>query len=214
MLTHFTKIKLIGLCAICLGLFFNVVSQAQDIETVKTTTVEGLFVRVSSENGTTNNTSVNDKLTFCVWRMTTNNPVTLYMPTAVEYVYQIELLDTNGFALPKKKLAEKIGKEFSDLKPSFANDTGFKLKIQHITPSLGGEYLFFPHKPGYYNGEPFYSPNDLFEIKQPGNYTLRIQFQFVLRTGHDHDKTAHVIRFPALDYPLVKSTNQSRGKLE
>jgi len=194
-------------------LFFNFVSHAEDIETVKTKTVEDLCVRVFSSHGTTNNTPVDDKLAFCVWRMTTNNSMTLYMPTALEYVYRLELLDTNGSALPPTKLAEKIGVKFLDFKPSFANDTGFNLKILQTDPSLGGEHLFFPHRPGYFNGEHFYSPNDLFEIKQPGNYTLRIQFQFILRTGHGQDKTAHLVRFSPLDYPLVKLPNNQTNAL-
>jgi hypothetical protein len=210
MSTSFVKIGLIGFCAVCFGLSLNAATQNQDNENwfVRTKAIEDLYVRVFSthDTDTTNNTSVDSKLAFCVWEANTNknNEVTVYMPTTLEYVYQVELLDTNGAALPKKKLAEKIGVKFLDLKPSFTNDTGFELTRVHITPSLGGPYLFFPHKPGYYNGEPFYSPNDLFEIKQSGNYTLRIQFQFIVATNSNIHKTAHVVRFPPLDYPLVK----------
>ena len=224
---------LICFWTICLASFLDMTSQAGDnetaktnkvqdlydfagdMETVKTKIVEDLYVRVFESHGTTNNTSVNDKLAFCVWETKTNknDEVTVYMPTTLEYLYQIELLNTNGFALPKTKLAEKVGVKFLDLKPLFANDTGFKLKIQHITPNLGGEYIFFPHKSGDYNGEPYYSPNDLFEIKQPGNYTLRIQFQLIVASSSNIYKTAHIVRFPPLEYPLVKSDNAPTNSL-
>lgn len=209
----FTKTKSVAFCTICLMSFWLWTAKAQDNEDwlVRTKTVDGFYVRVFSSHNTdtTNNTSVDNNLAFCVWQATTSNNVAMYMPTALEYVYQLELLDTNGFALPKKKLAEKIGVKFWDFKPLFDNETGFDLTRVHITPSLGGPYLFFPHRPGHYNGEPNYSPNDLFEIKQPGNYTLRIRFQFIVSADSDRYKSAHVVRFPPLDYPLVRRAGQT-----
>jgi hypothetical protein len=96
------------------------------------------------------------------------------MPTALEYIYQLELLDTNGVALPKTELGKKIGENFSDLEPSFANDKGFKLAIERAVEEqgIGARNLFFPYRPTDYHGQSPYSPNDLFEIKKPGNYTL------------------------------------------
>jgi hypothetical protein len=195
---------------ICLGLFLNTPAHAQDFELTKTKAMDGFYISVFSSNFTTNNTAVNDKLNFCIWRTITNNQAIVYMPTALEYVYQLDLLDTNGVALPKTELGKRIGVKFWDLEPSFANNTGFKLSREHTTESgtgIGAQWLFFPTKSGF-GGQPIYSPNDLFEIKQPGNYTLRIRFQIIVASSMaDVYKTAHIVRFPPLDYPLVKSAS-------
>jgi hypothetical protein len=204
----FTEKTRISISTICLAAFLGVAAQAQNTDNwfVRTMTVEDLYVRVFSPHDIdTNNTSVDNKLAFCVWETKTNknDEVTVYMPTSVEYLYQLELLDTNGIAQPKKMLAKNVGVKFLDFKPLFANDTGFELTKVHITPSLGGPYLFFPHRSGHYNGNNSYSPDDLFEIKQPGNYSLRIRFQFIVATNSNTYKSAHIVRFPPLDYPLI-----------
>jgi hypothetical protein len=196
-----------GFCAICLGLFLNIVAQAQDFELIKTKTMEGFYISVFSSKFTTNNTPADDKLNYCIWRITTNSQAIVYMPTALEYVYQLELFDTNGVAMPKTKLGKRVGVKFFDLEPSFTNDTGFKLAREHTTEpgtGIGAQWLFFPEKSGA-GGQPIYSPNDLFEIKNPGNYALRVRFQIIVASSMaDVYKTAHVVRFPPLDYPLMK----------
>ena len=205
-----TNQNIFGGCIICAALFLNTIAQAQDFELIKTKTIDGLYIGVFSSNFTTNGTSTDNKLNFCIWRITTNNQTTVYVPTALEYIYQLELLDTNGVTLPKTELGKKIGVKFWDLEPSFANDKGFKLAIERAMdePSIGARNLFFPFKPGY-GGQPFYSPNDLFEIKQPGNYMLRIRFQFIVASDTNVYKTAHIVRFPPLNYPLIKSDTTS-----
>jgi hypothetical protein len=202
-----TNQNAVRFCTICAGLFINTIVQAQDFEMIRTKTIEGIYIGVFSSNVTTNNTPPDNKLNFCIWQTTTNNQEIVYMPTAPEYVYQLELLDTNGIALPKTELCKNIGVKYWDFAPSFAKDSGFKLAEEHIVngQGIGARYLFFPHRSGYFNGEPFYSPNDLFEIKNPGNYTLRIRFQFIVASETNVYKTAHIVRFPPLIYPLVKS---------
>jgi hypothetical protein len=186
-------------------LFFKVTVQAQDLELIKTKTIDGLYIGITGSKFSTNDTPTNDKLNFGIWRTATNNQAIVYIPTALEYIYQLELIDTNGVALPKTELGKKIGVKFLDLEPSFAIDNGFKLARERAMdePSWGGRYLFFPTRAGY-GGQATYSPEDLFEIKRSGNYMLRIHFQIIARTGLGQDETAHVVRFPALDYRLVK----------
>jgi hypothetical protein len=195
----------LGYFSIWLGFFLNAIAPAQGFELLKTKAVDGFYIGVFSSNFTTNETPTDNKLNFCIWRTTTNNQATVYLPTALEYIYQLELIDTNGVALTKTELGKKVGVKYMDLEPTFANEKGFKLAIQHVMdePGVGARNLFFPFRPGY-GGRPFYSPNDLFESKQPGNYTLRIRFQLIVASSTNVYKTAHIVRFPPLDYPLVK----------
>jgi len=177
-----------------------------DLKFIKTKAVDGFYVGVADSGFATNNTPITNQLIFGIWRTTTNNNATVYIPTAPEFIYQIELLDTNGIAMPKTEFGKTVGTRFLDLDTSFDGNKGFKLRMEHPSygPEFGGQHLFFPTRPGY-KDQRFYSPTDLFEIKDPGNYKLQIHFQIIVRTGLVLDKTAHIVRFPPLDYPLVKS---------
>jgi hypothetical protein len=206
--TYLTNRIILNFHVVCLSavvLFFDAPIQAQNLQLTKTKVIDGFYIGVVGSGFTTNNTTTDNKLNFGIWRTTTNNQATVYIPTAPEYIFRIELLDTNGIALPKTELGKRVGTKFFDLDTSFDSNKGFKLRIERAMdePDWGGQYLFFPFRPGY-GGQPFYSPNDLFEIKNPSNYKLQIRFQIIVRTGMASDKTAHIVRFPPLDYPLVK----------
>jgi len=69
-------------------------------------------------------------------------------------------------------------------------------------PGWGGTALFFPTRPGF-GGQTTHSADDLFVITQPGSYKLCIHFQIITRDGTKSNQL-NVVRFPRLDYPLVK----------
>jgi len=185
-------------------LLLSVTVHAEGLQLIETKAIDGFYIGVASSAFTTNDTPVDDKLIFGVWKTTTNNYAMVYIPTEPEYAYQVELLDTNGTAMPKTRLGEQVGRRFFALDTTFSSE-GAQLRRAYATdkPGFPSQYLFFPSKPGH-GGRPVYSPNDLFDIKKPGRFTLRIQFQIIVRTGTGKNKTAHIVRFPPLDYPLVK----------
>jgi hypothetical protein len=178
--------------------------EAQSLDVLRTKVIDGFYIRITGTSFTTTNTPIDDKLSFCICRTTTNNDARVYMPTAHEYIYKIELFDTNGVEVPKTKLGKDVGTKFFALEPIFNPYKGYKLAIETtVNEGSGWCYLFFPYRPGY-GGQPFYSPNDLFDVSRPGRYTLEICFQFIVRTGVGAGEAAHIVRFPPLDYLLIK----------
>lgn len=168
-------------------------SRAQEWKLVTTRVIDGFYVGLTGSNGTsastTNNIAVNDNLIYGIWRTSTNNHAIVYMPQAVEYAYRAELFDTNGVAAPKTKLGKRVGSNFLQLNATFSNRAA---RLRRTTamdmPGFGGKSLF--------------RPTDLFEIKKPGRYTLQVSFQIVVRTGVGRDLTAHVVRYPPIEFPL------------
>jgi hypothetical protein len=179
-----------------------------EVEAVETKVIDGFFVGVTelakTPSGTsgylTNNTSTGGQLCYVHW--TTGQPTWIAIPAEPECAYLVELLDTNGIVVPKTKLGKKVGTKFFDFDAVPRKD----VKVRHLHVDKRGEpaavdYLFYP-----------YHVSDLFQIKNPGRYTLRIWFQMLAfpRTGPNRrDYTNNLIRFPPLDYQLVKAAYAS-----
>jgi hypothetical protein len=176
-----------------------------EVKAIKTKVIHGFCIGLAGWNSDfyTNNTSSDDSLIFLPW--TTNKPAWIVVPTEPEYAYQVELFDTNGVAMPKTDLGKKAGTKFFDF-DSTAYEKGITIKHLHA------------QKIGEVTDSPFlFRPSDLFKVEKPGNYTLRIRFQILAfpRTGPNHgDYTNDLIRFPPLDYPLVKSEAFSKKQNE
>lgn len=182
-------------------------------EGVETKIVDGFFMSVSDYYGYTN-TSPDRPLCFSVWtrnvsRWTTNKflqPINYSMvisPVKPEYAYQVELFDTNGVAVPKTAAGKRAGTKFLD----------FCLKTAVVRLTFGPEpnamRTMVIEKVGAERSPNLFTfrPSDLFEISKPGNYTLKIHLQIIAfpRTGPNRGEyTNKLIRFPPLDYPLVK----------
>jgi len=172
-------------------------------EGVETKIVDGFFMGVSDLYGYTN-TSPDRDLAFSIW--TTNkiwatNNTRVTFPTKPEFAWQVELFDTNGVAVPKTAAGKNAGTKFLD----------FGLKTAVVRSTLGPEpnaqHWVAMEKSMSRGGLLLFRPSDFFKIEKPGKYTLRIRFQILTfpRTGPTSgDYTNNLIRFPPLDYTLVK----------
>jgi len=167
-----------------------------ELKAIRTGIMHGFCVGLygSQSLDFTNQTATKDLLVFVPWA--TTNHARLVVPAEPEYAYQADLIDTTGAPVPKTAAGSRTGTKFLQFGAD-ATTKGIATKslvaneIGHVTGTL---YLF--------------RPDDLFEIEKPGNYTLRIRFQILTssRTGPGPGNyTNDLIRFPPLDYPLVKS---------
>lgn len=92
--------------------------------------------------------------------------VELSYPVEAAYRMRIRMTGTNGIELPKTSLGKKFGTKFDNLH-SFTDTRPYPFVIEGSykdNPDLGGG-RFLP------------SPNELFQIKKEGIYTLEIQMQ-------------------------------------
>jgi hypothetical protein len=206
-LTSTTLLRLTTTLFVFIQLAFALVCGAGDFQVLRTEMKDGFYfgVTCNARSGlVTNNTPIDGELIFGVWTTNTND-FSVYVPYEPEYAYECELYDSNGAALPKTPYAKRFGTRYFDLDTSFSNK-GAKLRREYPLheQDLPGQYLFL-RKPDVGNGYIIYTPNDLFIIKNPGKYTLEIRFQIIVRTGRGRDMAAHIVRFPPLEYPIVKA---------
>ena len=157
----------------------NLPPQELKIDAAKTKVKDGFFIGLVERNSySTNHTSLNDELCLFVW--TTNNPTWIAIPAELEYAYQVELLDTNGVAMPKTELGKKVGAKFFefDTFPSKKSIAVEHMSVKKIGQSAGASFLFNRHP-----------ARDLFEVDRPANYTLQVRFQILTfpRTGPNQE---------------------------
>jgi hypothetical protein len=95
-----------------------------ELSYVETKIIYGFSVGVTDEYGQTN-TPPDRHLCFTIWTTNkvwfTNNIDTAVFPTQPEYAYQVDLFDTNGVAMPKTELGEKVGSNFLDFDSTPSN---------------------------------------------------------------------------------------------
>lgn len=177
-----------------------------EIKALETKVVDGFFIglagrAIGASDYSTNSTSPDDELFYVPW--TTSDPAWVVVPAEPEYAYQVELLDTNGVAVPKTELGKRFGTKFFDFNttPSKKGIAIRPLRANKKGKPVPTPCLFYPHH-----------TSDLFKIDKPGHYTLRIRFQILTfpRTGPNRrDYTNDLIRFPPMAYPLFKAANSS-----
>lgn len=171
--------------------------QELKIDAIKTEIKDGFCIGlIGKTHFSTNDTSISDSLAMFAW--TTNRSAWITIPEKLEYAYQVELLGTNGAAMPKTQLGKMIGTKFFEF-DSRGSKNGIAvvhLRARKIGEMAGAPLLFYP-----------YRMEDLFRIDKPGRYTLQISFQILTfpRTGPNRsDYTNNLIRFSPLRYPLIK----------
>jgi hypothetical protein len=181
---------IVWILTLCVLAVANLATQAEQQNNpfafVETKVVDSFSIGVRDDDGHTNG-APELGLTFAVWCI--NGWVRIALPHHPEYSYKVELVDANGLSIPKTKAGENVGNKFDE----FA-----KLGLEKsIKPNSGAA------KKGQADGWlVMVRPSDLFEIKKPGHYMLRIWFQIVVfpKTGPKRE----LIRFPPLEYPLVE----------
>ena len=162
----------------------------------KSAIVDGYYVAVMNYN-TAGHVLANKPLCYFVWTTGIKDVAWVSVPTSIEYAYDVNLFDTNGNSVPKTWLGKSVGTKFSDFKigKGYFESKAKPQPIGALTtnnPPLGGIVIF--------------SPSDYFNIKKPGDYTLKIRFQIVapvIEPGTTNE-IFKVIRFPAMDFPITQ----------
>ncbi len=174
-----------------------------EIKAIRTEVIRGFCVGLygAHSDDFTNNTLTGAVLEFVPW--TTNESARIVVPREPEYAYQAELYDSNGIAMPKKRLGKMAGSRFFkfDASPSKQGIPIRPLTARRIGEVTGSLSLF--------------RAEDLFQIEKAGRYTLRMRFQILAfpRTGPGSGQyTNDLIRFPPLDYPLIKKEPSGQRK--
>jgi len=176
-----------------------------EIKAIRTEVIRGFCVGLygAHSDDFTNNTTTDAVLEFVPW--TTNESARIVVPREPEYAYQAELFDSNGIVMPKKRLGKMAGSRFFkfDASPSKQGIPIRPLTARRIGEVTGSLSLF--------------RAEDLFQIEKAGKYTLRVRFQILTfpRTGPRRGQhTNDLIRFPPLDYPLIKKEPSEQAKRE
>jgi hypothetical protein len=169
---------------------------------VKSPVMGGFCVGVAGWPNTTN-TTADDWLNFLPWT-TNNNTVWIAVPAEPEYAYKIELLDTNGLSVSKTPRGKKAGGKFDDFD---AHPSKHGIQVKRLTAH---------RMDGPTESPRLFRAADMFEIEKPGRYILRVQFQILVfpRTGAGRGAyTNELIRFPPLEYPIIKPASPSTNAL-
>lgn len=191
-----------------LGFILQADQEHPSIDFVETKVVDGFFMGVTDEFGHTN-TSPDRRLCFSIWTTnrteTTNSPLHVAFPVQPEYAYRVELFDATGIAIPTTDAGKRVGIKFLDF-----DTNSFVLKGTGPDSAHGVEAqtIFADRKVWPYEMLIMFSPSHLFKIEKPGKYTLRLRFQILAfpQIGPNRQLgNIDLIRFPPLDYPLVKA---------
>jgi hypothetical protein len=142
----------------------------------------------------------NKPLVYAFGLMESNPPVRLLV-LKQEYFCRVTLVDSEGVAVKKSQLGERLGSRFSEV-AEYSRDL---LVINHKdVPKLASA---FPGFGGAQNlrvdGRTKVTPDDLFLIKEKGNYSLQIQFQ-TFRTSSDDTNPRPRLLFPPITVPVEK----------
>jgi hypothetical protein len=117
------------------------------------------------------------------------------------YLCQVELVDQKGIAVPKKASGKQFGSLFGNLEPhpKYIRDQGpFNIflnssnEIRTSRIKLVGGGLVAPI---------LSRPMDIFDITNPGEYTMKLHFQFVEWTN---ETDPHVIQLPIVEVKVHK----------
>jgi hypothetical protein len=114
------------------------------------------------------------------WLAATNKGGLVNLPKD-EYFCSARVIGPNGKAVPFRKAFENLGKHFYDLKypageqPGIAIDDTLRIRPTPGTQAAAGEVVFAGEKTE--EGGSFYNLEDVFEMKEPGEYKVSLQLQ-------------------------------------
>lgn len=134
------------------------------------------------------------------------NEMTVYLPPHGHHVCKVEMVNEKGEALHKTKLAMEIESRFYET----TNVLTYKERI-----SKTGWRQLSPYTLGVGGGGTIlelYRPDQLFEIDQPGKYTLTLTFQvmeFIRYNTGDGISLARAITLPPIKIELDAPTKAS-----
>jgi hypothetical protein len=168
---------------------------------------DNLFVRVYYLTPGSTNIPTVEKINYCVLTKT-NEIASIYFPK-MDYLCQMQLFDSSGVTIPKTRSGEKYGEQFSNLK---AYSWEAVNKKGHNT---SGSIFGFPFsgndrpdmalsRTNATEGRYLPSVQELFKIKEAGNYELLLQFQVfkLIQNGTNH--TFRIVHIPPIRIPVIK----------
>jgi len=163
----------------------------------KSAIVDGYYVAVIGCDGDNPALADDQHLCYSVRTTGTTNVFWVTVPTNIKYAYEVDLFDTHSNSVSKTWLGRSVGTKFSD----FKNGKGYFESPSKPYP-IGALTTDNPT----FSWHIFFTLNDYFNIKKPGDYNLRIRFQIlapVVEPGTTNE-VMKVIRFPAMDFPITK----------
>lgn len=164
-------------------------------------TNSGVYVAIS---GSSTNESImfNDSLAWHPYCSKASNEVEFNYPDN-SYAIKIALLDVFGKQVPKTKLGEGFGVKFDQLHSY--QDIVQPPKMGYSSSHIGSILAQGSHN----NSDPVSgpllpAPNELFQIEEPGSYTLEIQMQMFLIHKNTNQWSRELIRFSPVKIKVIR----------
>jgi len=177
-----------------------------DHDIVRTKPVGDLILQVWLDR--TNGIIPSDRSIGYGWFTVTNKYI-IVIPPKDEYLCRAQMFDSKGFAVSPRNSFTNLGKHFFDLKhPTTEQEWDavkdvIRIRPAHGTQSAAPAVVFAGHE----NSEPRYlsCPDDLFDIKSAGRYTLKLQFQAYERIYKGgHTNVYRLERFDPVEFTVTK----------
>lgn len=160
---------------------------------------ENLFVEVVMTSGIAK-LAAEKQITFCILETTNEIPTpTVYFPKAM-FFCNMQLFNSNGVAVGKTLSGERYGQQFFDLKAYSWESVN---KVGHNTGGSERPDMVFVHTNGA-SALKLPSAQELFKVKDAGNYKLLIKFQVFKMIGSGTNHTFRIVQIPQMEVPVVK----------
>lgn len=137
--------------------------------------------------------SVTDRLVF-IFNSKTNSLIDVFL-LKQEYFCRVELFDSNNKPMQRTSKGRQLGARFHELKE-------FNEKAIQFTAR--GNWKMLPARPTTGSASDFPPASELFVIKKPGIYTMKLEFQVFTRIPGGTNRTLTFIKFPPVNYQLTK----------
>lgn len=142
------------------------------------------------------------------WFTVTNKNCMVNLPKD-EFFSFVQMFDSAGNAIPLQGAFTNLGKHFFDLKypsteqPGSAIEEMLRIRPPHGTQSAAGEIVFAGQKS--MEGRSFYDLEHVFQIKKPGQYKVRLEFQAYERIYKGGQSFAYKLeRFEPVEFTVIK----------
>lgn len=144
------------------------------------------------------------------------NETLVYLPPLHPYPWhlcRVEMTDTDGQPLAKTKIADELNVTFlshtnilfgeiQQSNPEWRKQPKWKqLTPCTVSPTNVGGTAYR-----------FYSPEQLFLIKEPGNYTLKLEFQVLQPARYRSGAPVYVVSFPPVEIPVVIGKSNAKER--
>lgn len=179
--------------ATLLMLTFSTIAAPQPI-VVESHVTNDMFVQLSCEHSVF--WSI-DTIDYCF--LTVTNPKAIIFLPRESYFCFAELFDQKGQPIPKQGLGNGLGRDFWKLKAFSWDSVGKQAKG---TRNERVDRMFVSSKGC--EGRYLFKPEDVFRIKEPGLYKLRLQFQVFKQIDAKGKQEMQIVRFEPVEVMIQK----------